>query len=60
MNAAINIGVEDMMCSVVKFGLYVGAFFQLMCIFACIILPDSSNDDNSAWKNVNKLFVIVL
>lgn len=57
MNAAVNIGVEDMVTSVIRYGLYVGAFFQLICIFACIMLPDTSGEDNNTWKNVKKFIL---
>lgn len=52
MNVAINIGIEDLVSQVIRTSLYVGAFFQLICIFACIILPESVSEESS-WKNVS-------
>ncbi|RZC33973.1 UPF0239 domain containing protein [Asbolus verrucosus] len=45
MNAAINIGVEDMTATIVRYGLYLGALFQIACLTACIFMPDSSDDN---------------
>ncbi|XP_060525944.1 protein anon-73B1 [Cylas formicarius] len=44
MNAAINIGVEDMTATIVRLMLFIGAVFQLVCLVACIFMIDSTND----------------
>ncbi|KAF2899438.1 hypothetical protein ILUMI_06734 [Ignelater luminosus] len=49
MNAAINIGVEDMTATIVRYGLYLGALFQIVCLVACIVLPESP-DDHTNWS----------
>ncbi|CAG9819247.1 unnamed protein product [Phaedon cochleariae] len=48
MNTAVNIGVEDMTSTVVRYGLYLGAIFQILCLAACIFMSDKP-DDNSSW-----------
>lgn len=48
MNAAINIGVEDMTATIVRYGLYLGAIFQIVCLAACIFMPDSP-EDHTSW-----------
>lgn len=52
MNAAINIGVEDMTATIVRYGLYMGAIFQLICLIACVVLPESQ-EDNQWLSRVN-------
>lgn len=46
MNAAINIGVEDMTATIVRYGLYLGAVFQIICLAACIFMPLSAEDNS--------------
>lgn len=58
MNAAINIGVEDMTATIVRYGLYMGALFQIMCLIACILLPDNSEESNNWLSRV--IFLIIL
>ncbi|CAG9830061.1 unnamed protein product [Diabrotica balteata] len=48
MNTAINIGVEDMTVTIVRYGLYLGAIFQIVCLVACIFISDSP-EDNLSW-----------
>lgn len=55
MNAAINIGVEDMTATIVRYGLYLGAIFQIVCLAACIFMPDSA-EDYSSWGSRVSLF----
>lgn len=36
----IDIFAEDLMNAVVRYGLYIGAVFQLACLLACITVTD--------------------
>lgn len=67
MNAAVNIGNEDTMAILVRYGLYIGAIFQMICLAACIIMPNTS-DNSLSWggnkvglkNNINFFYIIVI
>lgn len=59
MNAAVNIGVEDMTATIVRYGLYLGAVFQIVCLAACIFMSDSAEDYNSWGSRVSNTLQIL-
>ncbi|KOB52233.1 Protein anon-73B1 [Operophtera brumata] len=46
-----DIFAEDLMSTVIRYGLYIGAAFQLVCLLACVTLTDEQSDPHSNEKN---------
>lgn len=57
MNVAINIGGEDTSAMIVRYGLYLGAIFQIVCLLACILLPETSDNHANSNAKVGKFLV---
>ncbi|XP_026472779.1 protein anon-73B1 [Ctenocephalides felis] len=46
MTSTLNTVGEDMTDTVIRYGLFLGALFQIACFVACIIMPDTSKDQH--------------
>ncbi|CAG9115700.1 hypothetical protein JYU34_016639 [Plutella xylostella] len=36
--------MDDYMSAIIRYGLYIGAVFQVACLFACVTLTDEQSD----------------
>ncbi|KAG4065019.1 hypothetical protein HA402_004142 [Bradysia odoriphaga] len=45
VESELNIPQEDWYETFIRYGLYFGAVFQLLCLCACVMLPGSKKED---------------
>lgn len=50
----LHIPEEDSYDSVIRFGLYVGAIFQMICLSACLLWPVLSNSDSAGGSGTGR------
>ena len=50
---AIALDEPTLLDNILYYGLFVGALFQLICIFSVVFIPQSENEDVSPYLPVN-------
>lgn len=56
----MDIPEEDSFVIMIRYGLYLGALFQMVCLGACIALPTLNSDGGSEWGSLKVHYFICI
>lgn len=59
IESELNIPQEDWYETLIRYGLYFGAVFQLLCLCACVVLPGSKKVNELTEHFVSVLIIIL-